>query len=97
MNAAQRRAADVAAVIVAEGRTVSTGDGALEPSLLRLLQCRAALRIEVRTGMSHSRGSVLAVVNQQGWSVKRTKAGALADLDLVLAAIDGARAVSTAS
>ena len=38
------------------------------------------LSIEVATGMSHSRGSVLAMCWADGFTAKRTKKGALIDL-----------------
>jgi hypothetical protein len=44
------------------------------------LQCYYALQIEVKTGMRHSRGSVLKLV-QKVYGVKsRTKAGAMEEL-----------------
>jgi len=46
----------------------------------RMAQVIGALTIEVRTGMSHSRGSILKVAQQRYGCVKRTKKGALAEM-----------------
>jgi hypothetical protein len=46
----------------------------------RMCQVIGALTIEVRTGMSHSRGSILKVAQQRYGCVKRTKKGALAEM-----------------
>jgi len=46
----------------------------------RLASLIAMLTIEVATGMSHSRGSILKVAQSQYGCVKRTKKGALAEL-----------------
>lgn len=48
---------------------------------LALCQHIAALRIETRTGMSHSRGSILKSAQDRYGVTKRTKAGALAQLE----------------
>jgi hypothetical protein len=47
----------------------------------QLAATRSALRVEVDTGLSHSRGSVLAAAQRRGWTTKRTKRGAVAELD----------------
>lgn len=51
-----------------------------------LAQMRAMLSIEVRTGMSHSRGSVLKAFNAFAGTNHRSKAKALADCEARLAA-----------
>lgn len=45
-------------------------------------QCIGALRIEVNTGMSHSRGSVLRMVQREYDIRATTKKGALKELEL---------------
>lgn len=46
-----------------------------------VLQCKGALEIEVRTGMKFSnKGSILALCRQLGYTDKRNKKAALADL-----------------
>lgn len=58
--------------------------------LFHLLQLKYALRIEIDTGLRHSRGSILARVNdtliRAGWIDKRigTKVKALASLELYI-------------
>lgn len=44
------------------------------------LQCYYALKIEVKTGMRHSRGSVLRLVQQMYGVKARTKKGAMQEL-----------------
>jgi len=46
----------------------------------RMRQVIGALEIEVRTGLRHSRGSVLKLAQQEYGCVKRTKKGALAEM-----------------
>lgn len=48
--------------------------------LMHVLQCIACLRIETRTGLKHSQGSVLALVREQYGVRSRTKAGALEEM-----------------
>lgn len=48
---------------------------------IQLMQCIGALRIETRTGMRHSRGSVLAHCQRTFGVTSRTKKGALAELE----------------
>lgn len=50
------------------------------PPTFHLMQCIGALSIEVNTGMRHSRGSVLKLVQRQYGVTSKTKAGALAEL-----------------
>lgn len=50
-----------------------------------MCQVIAALSIEVRTGLSHSRGSVLKVAQQHFGVTKSTKAGALAQMKALYA------------
>ena len=50
-----------------------------------MMQVMYALRIEVRTGMKMSRGSVLKVAQQVYGCKSRTKAGALAEMEALLA------------
>lgn len=47
---------------------------------IHLAQCIGALRIEVNTGMRHSRGSVLKLVQQRYGVKAKTKAKALEEL-----------------
>lgn len=56
-----------------------------------LMQCIGALRIETRTGMRHSRGSVLTVAQQVYGVTKRTKKGALAELEDLYERLTGHR------
>lgn len=44
-------------------------------------QCISMLRIETSTGLGHSRGSVLKVVQERYGCKKRTKLGALKELE----------------
>ena len=46
----------------------------------RMCQVIASLKIEVATGMSHSRGSMLKLAQQEYGCTKRTKKGALAEM-----------------
>ena len=46
----------------------------------QMARCIAMLTIEVRTGMKHSRGSVLKLVQDHYGCTKRTKKGALEEL-----------------
>lgn len=55
-------------------------DNPASHSMLHFAQCISMLRIEVRTGMKHSRGSVLALVRERYGIKSRTKAGALAEM-----------------
>lgn len=48
---------------------------------LHMAQCIGALRIEVKTGMKHSKGSVLKVVQQVYGVRSRTKTGALREME----------------
>ena len=54
--------------------------------MYRLLSFRSMLRIEILTGMRHSKGSVLAAAQRQGLTTKRTKRGAHADIDALIVA-----------
>jgi hypothetical protein len=56
-------------------------DPALGGSLFNLMQCIGALRIEVNTGMRHSRGSVLKHSQRTFGVTARTKKVALAQLE----------------
>ena len=47
---------------------------------LHMAQCISMLRIEVRTGMKYSRGSVLALVRERYGIKARTKAAALDEM-----------------
>lgn len=50
--------------------------------MARFLSVRAALRLQVRTGMRLSRGrSAIQIAQQAGWTTKRTAKGALNDLN----------------
>jgi hypothetical protein len=57
--------------------TMITGE---QIDLLRLAQTIGALKIEVRTGMKMSRGSILKMAQRVYGVRSRTKAGALAEL-----------------
>jgi hypothetical protein len=48
---------------------------------IHIAQCIAGLRIEVSTGMRHSRGSILAMVQRLYGVKSRTKKGALKELE----------------
>lgn len=50
----------------------------------QLIRMRKALELEMRTGMKHSRGSVLAAAQQQFGIKSRTKAGAVTELQSLL-------------
>jgi hypothetical protein len=55
-------------------------------ALYRLLTIRRGLKLEIETGMKLSRGiSTLAILQREGITAKRTKKGALADLEAYLA------------
>jgi hypothetical protein len=53
----------------------------VDPTAFKALQLKYALRIEVKTGLRHSRGSVLAEVNRTYGTSFRTKAEALAFME----------------
>ena len=55
-------------------------------AMYRLLSFRSMLSIEIKTGMRHSKGSVLAAAQRQGLTTKRTKRGAYADIDALIVA-----------
>lgn len=59
-------------------RTVPVPAGS---SMFNLMQCISALRIETKTGMKHSRGSVLKHSQAVYGVTARTKKGALAQLE----------------
>ena len=46
----------------------------------QMARCIAMLTIEVNTGMKHSRGSILRLVQEQYGCTKRTKKGALEEM-----------------
>lgn len=56
---------------------IDTPDGMAH---LAMLQVIGALSIEVRTGMSHSRGSVMNLARDRYGCQKRTKKGVLAEM-----------------
>lgn len=61
------------------GNVVATGNAVY---LVHYLAVRSALMLEIRTGMKFSnRGSILTTLQRQGITTKRTKAGALKDLE----------------
>mgnify|MGYP000181945890 CR=1 FL=1 len=51
------------------------------PNVFHLAQCIGALRIEVRTGLKHSRGSILQMVRVAYGIKARTKVAALEALE----------------
>jgi len=56
-------------------------DNGIGGSIFNLMQCIAGLRIEVNTGMRHSRGSILKHSQVTFGVTSRTKKGALAELE----------------
>ena len=58
-------------------------------NVIHLAQCIGALSIEVNTGMRHSRGSVLKLVQRQYGVRSKTKKGALAELKAMYAETTG--------
>lgn len=60
------------------GNIIVTGQSI---QLFHLRQCIGALSIEVKTGMSHSKGSVLKLVQNMYGVTARTKKGALTQLE----------------
>ncbi len=60
----------------------------IEVDPFHLASVIAALRIEVRTGLRHSHGSVLRVAQDVYAIRSRTKAKALAELEAIKAEID---------
>ena len=57
---------------------IDTADGMAH---FRICQHISMLRTEIKTGLRHSRGSVMNSARQLYGSQKRTKAGVLADLE----------------
>ena len=53
----------------------------MDPTLINLMQCISALKIEVNTGMRHSRGSILKLSQRRFGVTATTKAGALTQLE----------------
>jgi hypothetical protein len=51
------------------------------PEMAQLIATRSALSIEIRTGMTHSRGSILKLLQQRGITTARTKKQAWKDLN----------------
>lgn len=72
-----------------DGFVIDTPEGI---RMFHFLQVLHALRIETRTGMRMSRGSVLKVAQQVYGVRSRTKAGALAEMEAMLAEIKAAEA-----
>lgn len=61
-------------------------------AFFQLLSMRGRLKIEIRTGMKASHGvSTLAACQRMGLTNKRTKRGALADLEAIIAQIQESR------
>lgn len=56
---------------------IDTPDGMAHFAMLQVI---GALSIEVNTGMSHSRGSIMNLARQRYGCTKRTKAGVLAEM-----------------
>lgn len=61
----------------------------MDSNTFHLAQCIGALSIEVNTGMRHSRGSVLKMVQNQYGIKSRTKEEALAELKALYATRTG--------
>jgi hypothetical protein len=76
---------------MAEEKIIVCDDGTIvveNPGrLFRLLQIKHMLSIEVNTGLTHSRGSVLKVAQREFGVKSRTKRGALKEVEALL---DGA-------
>lgn len=53
----------------------------IDGRLFNLMQCIGSLRIEVNTGLRHSQGSVLKLVQERYGVTARTKKGALVQLE----------------
>jgi hypothetical protein len=68
-----------------ESIVIDTPDGI---EMFRLLSMRGRLHIEIDTGMKF-RVSTLAAMQRQGLTTKRTKIGALADLNAKIAELGG--------
>jgi hypothetical protein len=58
-------------------------------AMWRLMSFRSMLQIEIKTGLRHSRGSVLKAAQQQGLTDKRTKIGAYKDIDALIVTAGG--------
>jgi hypothetical protein len=74
-----------------EGFVIDTPEGI---AMWRLLSLRSMLKIEITTGMSHSRGSVMNAIRETGISQKRTKRGVFADINAYIVALLGPEADS---
>lgn len=60
--------------------------------MYRLLSFRSLLQIEIKTGLRHSRGSVLAQARREGLTSARTKIAAHADInDLIVSMVGSDR------
>lgn len=57
--------------------------------MLHFAQCISMLRIEVRTGMKHSRGSVLKLVRERYGIKCHTKLGALSEMLAIYEEVTG--------
>jgi hypothetical protein len=55
----------------------------VQHSTFHMMQCIGALSIEVNTGMKHSRGSILKLVQQRYGVKAKTKKGALAEMKVL--------------
>jgi len=62
-------------VVITESENIET---------FHMLQCYYALKIEVRTGLRHSRGSILALVRERYGITSKTKAKAMTELAALL-------------
>lgn len=51
-----------------------------DQNIFNMMQCIGSLSIEVNTGMKHSRGSILKLVQQRYGVKSKTKKGALAEM-----------------
>lgn len=52
----------------------------MDMQLARKLVTAHALAVEINTGLRHSRGSMLKLAFEKGWTSKRTKHGALKEM-----------------
>jgi hypothetical protein len=64
---------------------VDTPDGI---ATYQMLAIRAALRIEVHTGLRHSRGSVMKLAKRLYGIRRNTKKGVLAELDKIIMEVE---------
>lgn len=52
-----------------------------QPEIFQFLACQEALKLQVKTGLKHSKGSVAEVCRQRYGCTKRTLKGVLEEMD----------------